>query len=401
MLSKNRRPRLALVLLLLGCGCGAKTSIHHYDGGAEHRHHPHPADARATDSLVVGDRSDESDGACGDAVDLADAGGDTATETSPDSLDAKPLPDAGCALLDKIPGNLPAISFSAYHSLAEMLSYLQAVAAAAPSLAQYKVLGTSQQGRDLGTLIINATCLTNPPSIFFNGAHHGDEAVSAEAVLAVPDYLLRQSAGDASLRGLLRTYAFTILPVVNPDGFAANKRENADGDDINRDYPYPGRGEGNSFKTKEALLIKSLQESAGFVGAVAFHSGAEEVLWPWCYTGAGTDDEAFFLVAGKKTATAMGFSIYQQSYDDYPTTGEYIDYAYAKNRTWAATFEVSNDKLPSPSALASVVERGRKGAVAWAQAVSDHALGRLHALPAGPRPRFPFTAPFDGRNRLE
>jgi hypothetical protein len=99
----------------------------------------------------------------------------------------------------------------------------------------------------------------------------------------------------------------------------------------------------------------------------------------------------------------MNFAIYQQSYDDYPTEGEYIDYAYWKNHTLAATFEVSLVKAPSLASLAGVVGGASKGTVAWVQAVSDHDNGRLHALSAtaAERRRFPFTAPFDGTNRLE
>jgi predicted deacylase len=416
MLLGSRTLALVLVLMVWGCVGGEEASFHHRSVVRV----PGPAvDARALDApppltdtafpIEDGGLDQNEDGGgladrpSVDASDSAEAKQDAVEVRTSDvePSDAKPLPDAGCALLDNIPGNLPNIGFSEYHTLAQMLSYLQAVAGAAPTLAQYRVLGTSKQGRDLGYLVLNATCQASPPAIFYNGAHHGDEDASAEAVLALPDYLLRRGASDTSVRGLLQTYAFAILPVVNPDGLAVGSRFNADGDDINRDYPYPGRGESDSFKTREGLLIKSLQESLVFAGAVAFHSGAEEVLWPWCYTGTGTDDESFFLAAGKKTAAAMGISIYQQSYDDYPTTGEYIDYAYAKSRTLAATFEVSTIKHPSPSVLASVVERAARGAIAWAQAVSDRALGRLHALPAGPRPRFPFTAPFDGRDRLE
>jgi hypothetical protein len=343
---------------------------------------PVPADASAPDAP---------------SVDTAGVAQDSGLDGGSDRL----ATDAGCGLLESLPADLPSIDFSAYHTLDQMLSYLRSVAAAVPRVAQYNVLGISKQGRDLGALTINATCLSQAPAVFFNGAHHGDEGVSAEATLALPDYLLRRSATDASVRDLLQTYSFTIMPVVNPDGFVANTRPNADGEDINRDYPYPGRNENDSFKTREASLIKALQESVEFAGAIAFHSGSEEILWPWCYTGTGTADEAFFLGAGKKAAGAMGVSIYQQSYDDYPTQGEYIDYAYAKSRTLAATFEVSSDKLPSPSLLAHVVERASKGAVAWTQAMSDRVAGRLHALPAGPRPKFPFTAPFDGHDRLE
>jgi hypothetical protein len=149
--------------------------------------------------------------------------------------------------------------------------------------------------------------------------------------------------------------------------------------------------------------MKSLQERIGFRAAIAFHSGAEEVLWPWCYSGSPTVDDGFFTGAGQKTAQAMGFAISQQSYDDYPTTGEYIDYAYWRSQTLAATFEVSTARAPSPSSLAAVVDNACRGSIAWVQAVAEHAAGSLHALPAatGGRRTFPLTAPFNGVDRLE
>ena len=312
--------------------------------------------------------------------------------------------DGGCALADDIAvDRLPAISFAAYHSQQEIADYLGAVASALPAVAQYKVLGQSAQGRDLPYLIIDATCQARPPALFANGTHHGDEPSSTEAALALPDYLLRRSTTDASVRSLLQTYAFYVLPLVNPDGFASNTRENADGLDINRDYSYPDRSDADSFKTVEAHLVKGLQESVGFHAAIAFHSGAQEVIWPWCYTGAVTADDSFFTAAGQKTAQAMNFAIYQQSYDDYPTTGEYIDYAYWRSHTLAATFEVSIAKAPSKDLLAGVVDSACKGTLAWAQAVSDRDKGSVHALSAtaAARRRFPLTAPFDGTNRLE
>ena len=81
----------------------------------------------------------------------------------------------------------------------------------------------------------------------------------------------------------------------------------------------------------------------------------------------------------------MNFTVYQQSYDDYPTQGEYIDFAYWKSNTLAATFEVSTDKAPSAALLAGVVEGACKGTFAWFQAVSDHDKGSLHALLRRPR----------------
>ena len=337
---------------------------------------------------------------------LDSAAAETATNSRDAGVEAESggSADRGCALASNIAiTKLPAIDFLAYHSQPQIETYLQAVAAALPSIAEYKVLGQSPQGRNVPYLVINATCQANPPAVFANGTHHGDEPSSTESVLAIPDYFLRKSTTDASVRGLLAAYAVYVLPLVNPDGFAAQTRGNADGVDINRDYSYPGRSDADSFKTIEAGLIRTLQESVGFHAAIAYHSGAQEVIWPWCYTGDATADAGFFAAAGKRAGQAMNFSIYQQSYDDYPTQGEYIDYAYWKSRTLAATFEVSTVKAPSPTALAGVVDGACKGTAAWMQAVSDHDQGSLHALPVAPaaRMRFPFTAPFDGSNRLE
>ena len=334
------------------------------------------------------------------AADTASGGTDAAIDGPGTGVSA----DIGCALAGNIAlASLPPISFVTYHDQLQIETYLRSVASALPAIATYKVLGQSVQGRDLPYLIMNATCQASPPAIFANGTHHGDEPASTEAVLAIPDYLLRKSTTDASVQSLLETYAFYVLPLVNPDGFALNTRENAAGVDINRDYSYPLRSDADSFKTVEARLVKGLQESVGFHAAVAYHSGAQEVIWPWCYTGDATLDAGFFTAAGQKTAQAMNFTIYQQSYDDYPTQGEYIDFAYWRNHTLPATFEVSTNKAPSKDLLAGVVDSACKGMIAWVQAVNDHDKGSLHSVPAtaAARRRFPLTAPFDGTNRLE
>jgi Zinc carboxypeptidase len=365
----------------------------------------------ATDRGAGADLAEDFRAAADRAVD-AGAGADLATADStigaPDADGEGPevgeSADSGCTPGGSISvDKLPPIDFLAYHDQPWIETYLQAVAAALPAIAEYKVLGQSGQGRDLPYLVINATCQASPLAVFANGTHHGDEPSSTESVLAIPDYLLRKSTTDATMRGLLAAYAFYVLPLVNPDGFAANTRENADGADINRDYSYPDRSDADSFKTVEARLMKSLQESVGFHAAIAFHSGAQEVIWPWCYTGDATADAGFFTAAGQRAAQAMNFAIYQQSYDDYPTEGEYIDFAYWRSHSLAATFEVSTVKAPSAASLAGVVDGACKGTVAWIQAVNDHDKGSLHALPAAPtvRKRFPFTAPFDGTNRLE
>jgi hypothetical protein len=309
-----------------------------------------------------------------------------------------------CNLADTIPvSGLPTIAFDRYHSPAELATYLNSVALAVPAVATYHVLGQSVQGRDVVYLVIDATCQASPPAILAVGTHHGDEKSTTEAVLSMPDYLLRKSATDASVRNLLRQYAFYLLPLVNPDGYALGVRTNANGKDLNRDYSYPDRDDANSFTEAETRLVKSLHESVKFHASIAYHSGTVEVLWPWCYTTGTTADDSFFTTAGMMTAQAMGFAVYQQSANDYVTQGEYIDYAYWKDHTLAATFEISMDRTPSVGSLAAVVDNTWNGSLAWVQAVSNHDSGSLFAVTAASVAggSFPGYTPFDGKDRLE
>ena len=94
------------------------------------------------------------------------------------------------------------------------------------------------------------------------------------------------------------------------------------------------------------------------------------MLWSWCYTGNASTDDALLSGSGRTAAEAMGFDRYLQSYDDYASTGEFIDYAYWKYGTVALTFEVSTVKTPSASQLDGIVQNSVKGALACVDAVA-------------------------------
>jgi hypothetical protein len=309
-----------------------------------------------------------------------------------------------CTLVSALdPDKRPSISFDRYHTLSEMETYFGAIATSMPTVARYQVLGQSSEGRDIFSLVINATCQEKPPAFLAIGAHHGDEKSTSESVLATADYLLKEAVSDP-VKSLLQRYAVYLLPVMNPDGFATGTRTNANGVDLNRDYSYPGRDDANSFAQVETQVIKSLQDSIQFRAAVTYHSGTIEVIWPWCYTSDPTADYAFFAAAGKSAADAMSFAVYQQSYDDYPSRGEYIDYAYWKHQTLAATFEVSVDRTPTATLLPSIVDTTWKGTLAWLRAVSDKDSGTVPEPPVmQPAPRaFPVQTPLDSQgNKLE
>jgi predicted deacylase len=338
-----------LLFIALACACGTEDADALSDGGTD----------TDTDTGTDGDASVDTD---------------TDTDTDSDS-------DSDSGGFD--PDDLPVLTFDAYHTYDEVIGYLEGVADVADEITSYEVLGQSVEGRDLAYLVINATGEQDPPAVFINGAHHGNEWPSTESALAFVDYALRHLDDPAVDEGL-GYFAVYVLPIVNPDGFVAGTRENADGVDVNRDYAGPTIAEDAAFLEPETQAMKALIDEASFVAAAAYHSGATSVLWPWGYTGDPTDDDSTFAATGAAVAVAIGFDTFLQSYDDYPTEGEFLDYAYYKTGTLAFTFEVSNPKNPGPSALPGIVSAIVDGTVVLLQEARafDEGGAKLAAAPA-------------------
>lgn len=269
-----------------------------------------------------------------------------------------------------------AIDFNRYHSQDQIKTYLQEVAHDHPELVRFHVLGYSEQGREIDYVVVSKGDPDALPALYMNGTHHGNEKSSTEAVLGLIDYLVKNHA-NADVSGLLDNYAVYLQPIVNPDGHAANTRGDASGRDPNRDYSYPDRDDGDSFKVQPIKLVKALSDKVRFRAAVAYHSGMEGVLWPWCFSGQRNPDHDTFYTLSKTAAEAMGMSRFAQSFNDYQTRGEFIDYQYMSHGTLAVTFEVSNDPTPAPATLARHVTRSIAGSMAFMLSVRELDLGIL------------------------
>ncbi len=86
------------------------------------------------------------------------------------------------------------------------------------------------------------------------GGTHGNEPAGPEMLLQFVEELGRGEAGDPEA-------VLDIVPVVNPWGWAHNRRGNGDGLDINRDFV--------AFKTQEGRLIRD------FIGSTHYDLGAD------------------------------------------------------------------------------------------------------------------------------
>ncbi|MCC6446692.1 MAG: hypothetical protein IT210_24985 [Armatimonadetes bacterium] len=132
-------------------------------------------------------------------------------------------------------------SFNAVSTQAQPVAYplaLRKLREAARSSEHIGIVsaGASKEGRDIPLVVLRdpQTPVGKTVRILVLCRQHGDEAASTEAAL---QWLARAAGGkEAELIGLLRRVSYFILPVINPDGMVRNRRDNAAGVDLNRDW---------------------------------------------------------------------------------------------------------------------------------------------------------------------
>jgi hypothetical protein len=290
-----------------------------------------------------------------------------------------------------------AFDFNRYHSVAEIDQYMQATAAKHPKLLSYVKMGQSELGRTVAYMVVAKKNPKHLPALYVNGTHHGNEKSSTESTLALLNHIVT-NPNDPIVTKILDRYALYLQPLVNPDGHLANTRSDVWGRDPNRDYSYSERSDADSFKTKSTQLVKGLVEQIKPRAAVAFHSGMEGVLWPGCHSSEATADQDLFHELSKQAATTMGFKTYQQSFFDYATTGEFIDYAYWKYRTLAVTIEVSQLPTPAPAQLNAVVANSVRGVLSFFDAYITRELKTQTVTPSA---LSPLTRRFVMNDRLK
>lgn len=126
-------------------------------------------------------------------------------------------------------------------SAAELGAYVDALATGhhANAFVAYISLGRSPGGADVPALLISNRRVSTAdeikqlgrPVVLVIGQQHGNEPAGAEAALAIASYL-----ADGGLSSVLEKLSVVIIPRANPDGAAADTRENSAGADINRDH---------------------------------------------------------------------------------------------------------------------------------------------------------------------
>ncbi|MDH3890160.1 MAG: M14 family metallopeptidase [candidate division Zixibacteria bacterium] len=112
------------------------------------------------------------------------------------------------------------LSFDHYFDGPEMTRSLEQLNAAYPNLTELRIIGTSEEGRDIHLLTINNNKTgkdTEKPGVYVDGTIHGNEVQAAEVCLYLAWYLLESYDSNESIKELVDSRAFYIIPVVNVD----------------------------------------------------------------------------------------------------------------------------------------------------------------------------------------
>ena len=260
-----------------------------------------------------------------------------------------------------------------YPTYGTYIEMMQQWANTYPTLCRLDTIGTSIRGR----LILSMELTANPtdttlPEFFYSSTIHGDEVTGYVMMLRLIDTLLRGYGNNPQYTSLMNNTLICINPLANPDGTYRSgnnslnraSRSNADGYDLNRNYPNPFGTSKEPLQPENRAMIAYFDRH-NFKLSANLHGGAEVMNYPWdsfTSTQSPHPDRAWWqavcqrFVDTSRTYNASHFiDTYSCGYtaggDWYIITGgrqDYVNYYYDCHEL---TMEISTDKTLSGNQL--------------------------------------------------
>jgi len=182
----------------------------------------------------------------------------------------------------------------------QMRDILDKVEADYPEIAERYTIGHSVDERDLLCIrltkgVRNQRTLLKP-MVKFVANIHGDEAVGREMLIGLSRYLSENYKTDPRIQRILDTTDIHLLPSVNPDGNACDKRHNANDEDLNRAFPgwmdmEQPRNELIKDREKEVKAMMNWILDNPFTLSISFHDGRVMINYPWDDSPAAVEGE--------------------------------------------------------------------------------------------------------------
>lgn len=185
-------------------------------------------------------------------------------------------------------------SSNRYHSYCILTYKLNCYAETYPDICRLITLGQSVNGRELWAVLIsdNPDDEEDEPEFKYDATIHGNEPLGTEMCLYFIELLLTEYGTDERITNLVNETAIWVLPMLNPDGHTSNQRFNANGIDLNRDFPrpddiqqniYEGGPLQNEGRQPETQHVMNWAAQNSLVLSGTFHTGMLCVLYPYGY----------------------------------------------------------------------------------------------------------------------
>jgi len=194
------------------------------------------------------------------------------------------------------------------------------------------------------------------------------------------DLLLSSYGSDPELTGLVNEIDIWIMPLMNPDGFEAGTRYNANGVDLNRNFPEGSDGHANhtNGRQPETAAIMNWTAAQSFTLSANFHAGALVVNYPFDDDNKGstyspTPDEDLFVYISEQYSMHNSpmwnnpafYHGITNGADWYSISGGMQDWHYRYMGDNEVTIELSNNKTPAYNLIGQYWNDNRESMIAY------------------------------------
>jgi uncharacterized repeat protein (TIGR01451 family) len=255
---------------------------------------------------------------------------------------------------------------------------MQGLANNYPSLVRIVTIGRSVQNRSIYCLQLTSSpdIPADKPEFRYTSTMHGNEPVGAEMTMRLAEYLTSGYGIDPVATNLVNNIETWLCQFHNPDGYMNGSRYNANGYDLNRDFPDPLTDPIDSplGRQVETQAFMNQGYTRHFVMGANYHTGALVVNYPWdCCDGQYTQEDALFQTF------SLGYSsrnlpMYNSPYfyhgivrgwEWYVVNGGMQDWAYNWRGEHAVTIEVSDYQPPPYIEMVNYWNDNREAMLWW------------------------------------
>ncbi len=256
-----------------------------------------------------------------------------------------------------------AMNWDLYPTYGQYDTIVHRLAADYPFLCMVDTIGESVEGRLILALKISDNVYKDEdePEVFYTSNMHGDELQGFVLMLRLAEHLLMNADNGGLEQALVDSLEIWINPLSNPDGtyhfgdtITYPTRANADGTDLNRNFPDPL--DASIIPDVENIAMINFMRSRNFVLSANFHAGYEVLNFPWdrWLSKIHADSVWFYNICREYADTVHNHSVaaYMDSYNDgvvrgavwYQVIGGRQDYVTYELQGREVTIELDDTK---------------------------------------------------------